>query len=349
MRLPDAGERAYAYAKACGIIGRSFVGKRISRLAAVSGLSELDRLVFPGSGRELPGRELLPDMERRFTERAVQSISVIIGCFSCPPEFLVRLVRSYEYADLKSVLGVLSGYPENGRAAPPFTGLGRFQTVNFKAWPDLAEMIKGTEFTGVLESEGFNVKEGSFSKKDSGDISLQTALDRFYYKKLWQALMALPRSDRRSSEKILADEISLRNAVWTLRLRTYYRMPAEEVKKHLVSVEQKEVRRSSPGNTPLDFPLDSRAEWKGWRWESLLNPAEGGEWAADPRYFQNAASRRLYGMALHNLRLRPFSLDAVFCFIKLKQFEEDLLTSTAEGAGLGMPGREVFAVLEVQS
>ncbi|MDR2370483.1 MAG: V-type ATPase subunit [Treponema sp.] len=312
MGLPDAGERAYAYAKACGIIGRSFVGKRIPRLAAVGRLSELDALVFPGSVRELPERELLPDMERRFTERAVQSISAIIGCFSRPPEFLVRLIRGYEYADLKSVLGALSGYPENGRAAPPFTGLGRFQTVNFKAWPDLAEMIKGTEFTGILESEGFRVKEGSRSKKDIGDISLQTALDRFYYKKLWKALMALPRSDRQFSEKILADEISLRNAVWILRLRTYYRMQAEEVKNHLASVEQKDPRRSSRENALLDFPLDSRAEWKGWRWESLLNPAEGGEWTADPRYFQNAASRRLYGMALHKFHLRPFSLDAVF-------------------------------------
>jgi vacuolar-type H+-ATPase subunit C/Vma6 len=323
------------------------VSKRISRLAAVSRLSELDRLVFPGSGRELPERELLPDMERRFAERAVQSIGAIIGCFSRPPEFLVRLIRGYEYADLKSVLGALSGYPENGRAAPPFTGLGRFQTVNFKAWPDLAEMIKGTEFTAILEGEGFKVKEGSRSKKDSGDISLQTSLDRFYYKKLWEALMALPRSDRRFSEKILADEISLRNAAWTLRLRTYYRMQGEEVKNHLVSVEQKNMRRSFQENAPLDFPLDSRAEWKGWRWESLLNPAEDGEWTADPRHFQNAASRRLYGMALHKLRLHPFSLDAIFCFIKLKQFEEDLLTSAAEGAGLGMSGRDVFAVLEV--
>jgi vacuolar-type H+-ATPase subunit C/Vma6 len=348
MRLPDAGERAYAYAKACGIIGRSFVSKRIPRLAAINRLSELDRLVFPGSGRELPERELLPDMERRFTERAVNSISAIIGCFSHPPEFLVRLIRTYEYADLKSVLGALSGYPESGRAAPPFTDLGVFQTVNFKAWPTLAEMIKGTEFEQLLESEGLSLKADSRSSVDSGDISLQTALDRFYYKKLWKALMALPRSDRRSSETILAEEISLRNAAWTLRLRTYYNMQADEVKNHLVSIEQKNTRRGQE-SAPLDFPLDSRAECKGWRWESLLNPIESGEWTADPRYFQNAASRRLYGMALHKLRLRPFSLDAVFCFIKLKQFEEDLLTSTAEGAGLGMSGRDVFAVLEVQS
>ncbi|MDR1418902.1 MAG: V-type ATPase subunit [Treponema sp.] len=349
MRLPDAGQRAYAYAKACGIIGRSFVGRRVPRLAAAGRLSELDRLVFPGSNRELPERELLPDMERRFTERAVLAISAIVGCFSRPPEFLVLLLRAYEYADLKSVLSLLSGSRPGGPgASPSFTPLGRFQTVNFGAWPDLAAMVKGTEFESFFESEGFSLKADGGSR-DPGDISLQTSLDRFYYEKLWKALFALPRSDRREAGKILADEISLRNAAWTLRLRTYYLMQAEDIQTHLVTIMWKGRPLLSPADAPLNLPLDSRAEWKGWRWERLLNPGEGGEWTADPRYFQNAAAKRLYGMALRSLRLRPFSMDAVFCFIKLKQFEEDLLTSAAEGIGLGMSVRDVFSVMEVQA
>ncbi|MDR1106440.1 MAG: V-type ATPase subunit [Treponema sp.] len=349
MRLPNAGQRAYAYAKACGIIGRSFVGRRVPRLAAAGRLSELDRLVFPDSNRELPERELLPDMERRFTERAAASISAIVECFPRPPEFLVLLLRAYEYADLKSALSVLSGSRPGGPgASPSFTRLGRFQTVNFGAWPDLAAMVKGTEFESFLEDEGFGPKADA-SSKDTGDISLQTALDRLYYQRLWKALFDLPRSDRRETGKILAAEISLRNAAWTLRLRTYYRMQKEEIKIHLVSAGGKGRPVISPEDAPLDLPLDSRAEWKGWRWERLLNPGESGEWTADPRYFQNTAAKRLYTMALHSLRLRPFSMDAIFCFIKLKQFEEDLLTSAAEGIGLGMSIRDVFSVMEVQA
>ncbi|MDR0602273.1 MAG: V-type ATPase subunit [Treponema sp.] len=346
MRLPGAGQRAYAYAKACGIIGKSFVGRRVPRLTSAGRLSELDRLVFPESSRELPERELLPDMERRFTERAASSIIAIVECFSRPPEFPVLLLRGYEYADLKSVLAALSGSRGGGSfPAPPFTKLGRFQTVNFGAWPDLTAMVKGTEFESFFESEGFSLGKGA----DTGDISLQTALDRFYYERLWNAMFDLPRFDRRETEKILSDEISLRNAAWTLRLRTYYRMQAGEVRTHLVTVRRKGQRPLFPGDAPLDFPLDSRDEWKNWRWERLLNPGEGGEWTADPRYFQNAAARRLYAMALRCLRLRPFSMDAVFCFIKLKQFEEDLLTSAAEGIGLGMPVRDVFSVMEVKA
>jgi hypothetical protein len=45
----------------------------------------------------------------------------------------------------------------------------------------------------------------------------------------------------------------------------------------------------------------------------------------------------------------PFSVNAEFCYIKLKQFEEDLLTSVAEGLGLGMGGNDVFNLLEVSA
>ena len=49
-----SGERAYVYAKACGIVGKSFVGARIAALEPAGRLADLDRLVFPQSFRELP-------------------------------------------------------------------------------------------------------------------------------------------------------------------------------------------------------------------------------------------------------------------------------------------------------
>ena len=64
------------------------------------------------------------------------------------------------------------------------------------------------------------------------------------------------------------------------------------------------------------------------------------------RYFQNAASEYLYGLGMHYFHQMPLAVSTVFCYIKLKQFEEDLLTSVAEGLGLGMAGGEVFDLLE---
>jgi hypothetical protein len=334
--MPGAGERAYAYAKACGIIGKSFIGRRMAGLGAVSRLSELDRLVFPNSSRDLPEKELLSDLEDRIINRAVNSILAIVGCFSRPPEFLSLLVRSYEYADLKSALTA----PEETKR-PAFTGLGRFNTVNFDAWPDIPAMIGGSEFEFLLDKDGT-------IRKEYGGISLQTQLDRHYYEKLWKSLVALPKKDRAAAETILADEISLRNSSWVLRLRSYYEMPPEELKAHLVDIQAEEGSLVRDAYDCLELPLESRAGWSFWRWARFLNPERGGEWRADPRYFQNAASGYLYRLAWKRFRVHPLSLDTVFCFIKLKQFEEDILTSNAEGLGMGMSSRDVFGLLEVE-
>jgi vacuolar-type H+-ATPase subunit C/Vma6 len=361
------GERAYLYAKACGILGKSFVDKRISSLRSVDRLADLDRLVLPESNHILPERELLVDLEYRLISRAVQSIIRIVTCYKDPPEFFKLLIRSYEYADLKIALAPsIAGET----AAPVVTDIGEFGTVHFDAWPDVPAMIKDTEFEFLLDN-------GEVPCQELGDISLQTALDRHYYNNLWKALFEIPKGDRSASELILSEEISLRNAVWALRLRTYYRMPAEEVKLHLIYIpEDKEeaglpakktkpreprvrhnrvkhkARPSSAGDaiSSLNLALDNHAEWTAWKRFEFLNPENPGEvWRADPRYFQNAASEYLYRLARSHFHPRPFSIDAAFCFIKIKQFEEDLLTSIAEGLGLGMSSGDVFSLLEVES
>jgi hypothetical protein len=342
--MPRSGERAYVYAKACGIIGKSFVGSRMPALETAGRLADLDRLVFPGSFRELPERELLIDLERRIAGRSVNQIISIVNSYAKPPEFLVRLLRSYEYEDLKSALAAVAGREPK---APSFTNLGRFGVVKFDAYPDLAAMTAGTEFE-FLASE-------TPGKGDEG-IALQIKLDKHYYTALWESLYYLKRQDRSGIEAVLSEEISLRNVVWTLRLRTYYGMGGDEVAEKLVDLKIPTRKRggesghslAADAEAVLELPLDTYAPWASWKRASLLNPERNDGWTADPRYFQNAASRYLYHLARHYFHRRPFSVDTAACFIKLKQFEEDLLTSVAEGLGIGMTSRDVFAMLEIR-
>ena len=185
-RIPAIGERAYAYAKACGIISKSFVGKRIHNLEGVSRLSELDKTIFPDAPENLPERELLVNIEGRIINRAVNSIIAIADCFSHPPEFLTLLIRSYEYADLKSVL---FAFQAKEKTAPVHTDIGHFQTVHFNAWPNIEAMIKGTDFEFLLaEKEKFG--------KEEENISLQAMLDGHYYCALWKSLLSLSKKNR---------------------------------------------------------------------------------------------------------------------------------------------------------
>jgi vacuolar-type H+-ATPase subunit C/Vma6 len=338
----DTGERAFAYAKACGIIGKSFVGKRVPALGKLNSLTELDRLVFPGDVRELPGRELLVDLERRIVQRTTRHILAIIDSYSRPPALLVYQLRSIEYADLKACLHHIAA----GKANPPaLSGIGRFGTVRFNAYPDIAAMLSGTEFEPVLAKDLKAVKS-----PDHDLTPLEVKLDLHYYSQLVRSLMSLPAADRQIAQRIVAEEISLRNCVWALRLRTYYGKSPEETDKYLMDPQDARfgaVSLAAEARASLRYALDSRPDWKGWCWEKLLNPEKPGTpWIVDPRYFQNAASRYIYRMSLHSFRTMPFSISAIFCYIKLKQFEEDLLTSIGEGLGLGMTGKDVFDLLE---
>ena len=341
----DAGERAFAYAKACGIIGKSFVGKRIAALRKLNTLTEFDRLVFPEVQRELPGQELLADLEIRLLRRTVKHIMAVLDSYLYPPELLVRQLRSCEYADLKACLHHIS----SGKPAPALSDIGRFGTVRFEAYPDLAAMLAGAEFESLLvEDEKNIIKANGFNNDTEFHLtSLEAKLDLQYYTLLVRSVRRLSAQDRFFAEQILAEEISLRNCIWALRLRGYFNKTPDETEQFLMDLTMK-VSLAAEARQMLCFPLDSRPAWKGWRWEGLLNPGTPGEiWEANPRYFQNAASRYIYRLSLRSLRRMPFSVSSGFCYIKLKQFEEDLLTSTAEGLGLGMTGNDVLNLIEV--
>jgi vacuolar-type H+-ATPase subunit C/Vma6 len=339
------GERAYVYAKSCGVLQKSFLGKNLTRLGGLTRLSELDRLIFSRAARELPERELLRDLERRIVGRAVKQIIALVSAYHKPPEFFSCLIRSFENTDFKAALNALFA---GERKAPDHADIGRFATIHYDAYPDIEAMLKDTQFTSFLSGLP---PQGSGAFKELNTTSLQTRLDQVYYKILWEAMMKLPLKDRFFIERILAEEISLRNTAWVLRLRTYYGMEAGAIGDCLIHIKTGQKGAADLAEDALEaltLPLDNGAAWEKWKWVKFLNPRRHGEsWTADPRFFQNAASVYLYTQACRCLRRRPFSLDVVSCFIKLKQFEADLLTSVAEGLSLGMGIQETLHVLGV--
>jgi len=339
-----SSDASYAYAKACGIVGKSYFGKRILPLAGLNTLSELDRMIFPNLRRELPGRELLLDLERRVTERAVRQILTIVSAYPKPPELLVRMLKVYEYDDLKVCLQHAAAGKKN---LPDISDIGEFGTVHFEEFPDIKAMVRGTEYDFIIP----DLKSQQYDSTDIAEI--ETELDAHYYLGLAECLPRLSSEDRLTVRKILGDEISLRNCAWALRLRTYFQKTAGETSKHLMNIKltgEKSPSLAADAEASLDFHLDLRQDWRGWKWEKLLNPEEPSViWTADPRHFQNAASQYVYRLARKYFHRSPMAVSAVFCFIKLKQYEEDLLTSVAEGLALGMESTSVFKLLEVSA
>lgn len=340
LDMPGMGERAFVYAKACGMIGKSFTGSGISRLNGVGRLNDLDRLIFSADAKDLPERELLFDLERRITRRAIDQIVRVISAFSHVPEFLARLVQSYENADLKTLL---NSWAVKDAKVPPPADLGSFRTINFDAYPDLDAVLKNTEYQWILDRKD--------EITDSSKLALLSIeIDHQYYVNLWNSLLKLPPKDTISIKKIIEEEISVRNIVWALRLQTYYNMNADTIAEQLIDIPLGTRERSLAQDAfdCLNFPPDSYDDWMRWRRSAFVNTESTyGAWTVDPRYVQNASAKYLYTLAKRFFHQRPFAIDTAACFIKIKQYEEDLLTSIAEGLGLGMTAQDVLAMLEV--
>lgn len=338
--MPGMGERAFVYAKTCGIIGKSYVGSGISKLNTVSRLNDLDRLIFPGGAKDLPERELLPDLERRIVNRAIAQMLGIVSSFSHAPEFLVRLVQSYEVSDLKTMLNALS---VNDAKLPEMAKLGSFGTINFDAYPNLDLMLKHSEYEWILSRK--------IEILDSVKlVFLEIEIDHQYYMNLWKSLLKLSKNDSISIKRIIEEEIAIRNIVWALRLKTYYKKNAGNIEERLMRISPGKGKKNLAQDALdcLDFGLDHYADWAKWKRTAFVNPEKTGEdWTLDPRYVQNVSAKYLHTMAKKLFHRRPFTINTAACFIKIKQYEEDLLTSVAEGIGLGMTAQDVLAMLEV--
>jgi len=337
-------DSGYAYAKAGWIIGKSFLGKRLASLNGIHTLNELDKLIFPETHRELPGRELLIDLEKRIAARAIRQILSVVNSYPEPPKILVRLLKGIEYENLKECLSSIAVGKQD---LPKINNIGRFGSIRFDAYPDIHVMLRKTEFEHLLLHEMESVKPGV-------DLThIETKLDYRYYQGLIDGLSQLDSEEIEAAARLLADEISLRNCAWVLRLRTYYKKSEKEVQEYLLNLRlqgyyhYKKAELAAEAKMASNFSLDTRQEWRGWRWERFLNREDSGEhWFLDPRHFQNAASNYLYHLCFRNFHSLPMSVCAIYSFIKLIQFEEDLLTSVAEGLSLGMESSHVFKILE---
>jgi hypothetical protein len=283
------GERAYIYAKACGMIAKSFVEDRVSRLSAVSSIETLDDLVFG----VVNSVENIDDIEKRLTQREHEAIAKILKCFSRVPPLLSLLAESDNPAQNPS-------------------------------------------------------DEKNASSPETLDIAEITRQNNGYYTALWHELEKTPLSDRKLIGPVIADEIRLKNAVWALRLRVYYNMSSEDIKGFLTAIKPK-ANQSPLHNDALkslELDIEEEAQWHDWRfWKYVNKPISGQYWKIDPRYFQNQASLHLYHLARKSLRKSPFTLDTACCFIKLKQFEKEVLTSVAEAVRLGLTGGDALEIL----
>jgi vacuolar-type H+-ATPase subunit C/Vma6 len=328
------------------MLAKSFLSAdRQAALRAVTTREELVSLIF-GAGdapyrvEGSPGETL----EERIKNRTASQILHFLNTTADTRRdvaFIIVLLRSYEYSDLKIALSHIY----HNREAPRPVRLGRFATVNFDAYPDLAAMLHGSPL-------GFFVKRyndavlASLNKRCPLDLgALYAELDKHYYDSLWAAILRAGKSATASIRKLITEEIALFNATAALRLRTYYGLSDKEIENFFIRPE-KNAAFYSDAWALFNFSLDTFSDWSKWRRRAFLNKEESGSfWRADPRHFQNEAALYLFRLATKLFRRVQFAPDTLAMFIKMKLFEEELLCSAAEALQLGLTGGAAFDTL----
>jgi vacuolar-type H+-ATPase subunit C/Vma6 len=327
--VPDRFESAYAYARVCGSLARSFLGDRAASLAGSARVGEAWRAVFGESPPALPENEMASAAERGVRARAVGALRSIAGSLLKEQPFFAALVRKWEFSYLKSVLSAVADRSLDAPATDDAKLEPGFDPTGF---PDLDAMLRRTRYQWVIET-------------GLGELpAVKYRLDEQYYVELWESLETIPSGLIGTLRDLIRVEAELQNLAWGLRLKRYYAMGASEIGSLLIRLPGVEVAK--PTLDAVAKRPESRSEWANWKWERLIPDSrkeEGGDWYFDLRGFEAAARRYLYRRLYRRLHLEFDTYVPLYAYFRIKEFETTAIHGVIEGIKLEAPPAEIAA------
>jgi hypothetical protein len=324
-----AYDRAYAYARACGGLARSFLGERAASLARCSRVSEAWRAVFDEPPPELPETSLAAAAEIRLAARATEALVAVAGSRALDIPIFRALARKRESAYLKRAVAAAI----EGAASPPEPSDPKIYDGFFlDAFPDVERMVRGTHYQWIAEAGTIDLP------------AVKNGLDRQYYRELWTAAGEIPASRSGALLSLIKIEAELENVAWALRLARYYSMQSAEIEALLMDLPGTEIR--APALAALGFRADARGDWRGWKWERLVPDSRkdgGGTWRLDLRGLESAADAYLYRRLARALHMEADTLVPLYSFYKIKEMEAAAIRGVMEGIRLEAPEAEIAA------
>jgi hypothetical protein len=338
--MPRGFESAYAYARACGSLARSYLDDRAVALASSHRVGEAWKSMFGEAPPALPESELATAAERALRSRPYEALEGIEPELARTDPFFGALVRKREIVYLEDLLAAAA----EGRAVAPAPFDSSFDTeFDPAAYPDLAKMLRRSRYQWAIDSGLSDLP------------AVKNRLDRQYFAELWAAARELPEVLADAIPALMRTEAELENVAWALRLKRYYRMGAAEIEGRLVELDGAEVRARAL--EALAFRPDARSDWAGWKWSRLvpglgagLGPGQGGaetgEWRLSHRGLEAAARKYRYRLLKRCLHLHMDSYTPLYAFFRLKEMESDAMRGIVEGIKLEAPAAEIAAAAQ---
>lgn len=324
--MDRSGAAAYVYAKASGMLARSFVGERAQKLFSVRSLSDLWALLFSEEMPAVPEVLLAKKIESQAAQVFVNQYLKLVNTYSKPDRILLDLIHHYDYENLKVIGAALSS---GEKKIPELNRIEPFNLIDYSAWSSVGKMTAGSELS-------WYDKIPSFSEQQQFD----TKLDIQFIKMIWNSALKLPALDREPVLKLLSRRYSMRNIIWVLRLKVYYKMSGEDIAGKLAFLDDSSGKNdilAGEALSILDRNVESWDDWASWKYSRFLNPHEDGSiWSVDPRWVEEASDREFYEMATRLFHVHPFSSIVLISWFFIKSRELDNIRTATESIRLNV-------------
>lgn len=336
----------YIYAKVCGMLSKSFVGEGFSRLQSVTSLEDLWTLLFSSECPRAVPADLAEMIEHKAEGLFLEKFISLMDGQSRPPQFLIDLIRLYDYENLKELLFFSIKEDDSSSKMPQMNYIHPFSMLQYDKWPDIAGLVAESPV------------EWSVTEKSAvSQLELESHLDLQYIRNLWNSASNLSHDTGDSIKKMMREELLLDNLVWSLRLRVYFGMNDNEVLQRLVTLEDVSDRSAiskdelaGPIVKTLDYSINNYEAWSKSIYAPLLNPPNEDElWTIDPRWINSVAHRKLFYQWKKRLHQNHELPHVLYCWFKIKRYELDCIRAVTECLRLGLPIGQVNDVLNISA
>lgn len=340
--MDKSAAEAFVYAKASGILGKSFTGEKATLIFNSKSLGELWTLIFGTQPPAIPEKLLAQEIEKEAFKRFINQYEDFIKLYDSvenDTEILTKQLYIYEAENLKEVQDALSSGEQK---CPELINLGKFSRIDYSAWPNLALMTKNSPFSWCNEVPDIHEKQAEEFK-----IDIQVVQE------LWNAMKKISGEESQALENLYLNEYVIKNIVWALRLKIFYKMPNEKILENLIYVTEKPSLKdpvAAPAIKILEKEIDNYSHWADWKYSELVNPHVNGEvWAIEPNWIEKSNRVRINKLAKLVFHQYPMTTASLIAWFKIKNFELSCIRTAVESLRMGINSKDAMNTIGILS
>ena len=330
--MDKTGAGAFIFAKANGILAKSFTGNRAQKLFTAKSIGELWTLLFRSQAPLVPEVMLSQQIEEKAFSDFIGQYVDFVNLYDKSVPVLKDQLLLYEGENLKELGAALC---KGETKCPQLINLKNLSSLNYSAWPDIKKITDGSDFSW------YNKVPGIHEQQD-----LDFKIDIQVCRHLWESACREKGEAGEALLELYKQEFIIKNIVWVLRLRLFYEMKNDEIIEKLIFVTDKPDRSdpiASPALKIMDWPLDEYEVWSKWRYANLVNPYEAGSpWQIDPVWIERRNRMEINRKATKLFHQFPSEPASLIGWYKMKNFELSCIRSAVESIRLNVNPEEAM-------